>query len=145
MSASHILLDKVALAPGWSAVSYALQILHISPAFVVGIKNSCAVITDLNRMPLCRPGHLVKRLFIGGEKVKSSSFLRSGHHRTLCIDMSAAGRSTSLLTLTQTLTPALHAFIDCYNVKLHILTPQCETNVSVCVCVEAGAFYSPVA
>lgn len=66
--APHILFGKVAFAPGWSSGSYALQILHRSPGFVVGIKNSCAVITDLNRMRLCGPGYVFKSMFIGAKK-----------------------------------------------------------------------------
>lgn len=101
LSASPILFDRAALAPGWSAVRYALQILHISPAFVVGIKNSWAVITDLNRMLLCGPGHAVKRLFMGAKKWVFFLSVSAGQRRTPCRDMSAAGRSTSLLTVAR--------------------------------------------
>lgn len=72
--APHILPGKVVLAPGWSSGSYALQILHRSPAFVVGIKNSCAVITDLNRMRLRGPGHAVKSLFTEAKKCNRDLF-----------------------------------------------------------------------
>lgn len=38
----------IAVAPGWSLVDYALQIPWISLCFVSGLKNECALISDLN-------------------------------------------------------------------------------------------------
>lgn len=68
-------LPRLLLAPGWSSGRYALQILQRSLAFVVEIKNSCAVITDLNRMRLCGPAYVVKSLFIGSKKGNHALFL----------------------------------------------------------------------
>lgn len=78
----HILV----LAPGWSSGSYALQILHGSPGFVFGIKNSCAVITDLNRMRLRGPGYVAGGLFMRGKKRNPALFFPNvgpGHRRAL--------------------------------------------------------------
>lgn len=47
---------NVVVAPGWSLVGYALQILFISSCFVGGFKNVCVVISDLNKKLPSRSG-----------------------------------------------------------------------------------------
>lgn len=74
--------------------------------------------------------------------MQSCSFLRvkAGHRCTLCKDMFLLQGGPPPSSVTQTLTLLIALIYRlCYNIKLHKLTCQWESNV---VCIDSGEFYS---